>query len=307
MSDVTFTAEERAYLDTGDTTKLTTQDAPEATTKTPAEPDIDFGDDAAKEAAKEKEPEKSEDDKLVSINALRNERKANADLKRQLEAQQRQWQIAEQRMAEIQQAIQPREPIPDPVQDPIAALQYTQKQLQDMQSRSQQEAAQRQHQEQQQTVIRQVEDAYRTSWMTKLNENPQHAEAYQAFVRTMDVHMKIRGVTDPAERAELVKQEERAIAYRALQNGEDPAEAIIANAEAYGYRPAPAAPQADPVQQLADKQKGLDASRSLTNARGGGSDNSLTPQRIAEMSADDFAALKAKLSPSKFNKLMGAA
>lgn len=306
MSDVTFTAEERAYLDTGDTTKLTTQDAPEAKKETPAEPDIDFGDDAAKEAAKETEKQ-DDKQKVVPHQALHAERVKRQEVERQLSEQRAQFQRFEARMAELNAALQPKEQIPDPVQDPIAALQYTQKQLQDMQARSQQEAAQRQHQEQQQTVIRQVEDAYRSSWMAKLNENPQHAEAYQAFVRTMDVHMKIRGVTDPAERAELVKQEERAIAYRALQNGEDPAEAIIANAEAYGYRPAPAAPQADPVQQLADKQKGLDASRSLTNARGGGSDNSLTPQRIAEMSADDFAALKAKLSPSKFNKLMGAA
>lgn len=306
MSDVTFTAEERAYLDTGDASKLTTQDAPEAKTEAPTEPDIDFGEDAAKDQAKE--PEKTDEKpKVVPHQALHAERLKRQEVERQLAAQREQFARYEQRMQEINALLQPKEQAPDPVQDPIAALQYTQKQLQDMQAQAQQEAAQRQHQEQEQAVIRQVEDAYRTSWVSKLNENPQHAEAYQAFIRTMDVHMQIRGVRDPAQRQELVKQEERAIAYAALQNGEDPAEAIIAHAEAYGYRPSPAQPQADPAKQLADKQKGLDAARSLSTARGGSSDTSLTPQRIAEMSAEDFAALKAKLSPSKFNKLMGAA
>lgn len=307
MSDVTFTAEERAYLDSGDASKLTAQDAPEAKTEAAEEPDIDFGDDVAKEAAKE--PEKVEEKpKVVPHQALHAERLKRQEVERQLAAQREQFARYEQRMQELNALLQPKEQVPDPVQDPIAALQYTQKQLQDLQAKAQQEASQRQQQEQEQAVIRQVEDAYRNAWTAKLSENPQHAEAYQAFIATLNDHFEIRGVLDPVERAELVKQEERAIAYANMRNGIDPADAIIQRAHRYGYTPKPVQPPApDPAKVLADKQRGIDASRSVGSARGGSTDNVFTAQRIAEMTPEEFEAFKAKVAPSKFNRLMGAA
>lgn len=301
-SDVTFTADERAYLDTGDESKLAApsqEEAPQASD----EPEIDLGDEpAAKEAEKQDEKQK-----FVPHQALHAERLKRQEIERQLNEQRQQFARFEQRMAELNEVIAPKQAPPDPVQDPIAALQYTQQQLADMQ-KAQVEVQQRQMAEQQQqALIGQVEGAYKQSWQAKLSESPDTANAYKAFVSALDGHFQLRGVQDPSQRQALIVEEERAIAYAALQQGIDPAEAVIKQAAFYGYRPEAAKPAVDPAKALENKQKGLAAARSLSTASGASSDGALTPQRIAEMSSEEFAALKSKLSPSKFAKLMGGA
>lgn len=296
-NDVTFTADERAYLESGDAEKL----AAKPETEKEPEIEIDLGEDDQEKPAEQQD----EKQRVVPHQALHAERMKRQAIERQLAETQAQYKVFEQRMAELQDAMKPKEAPPDPLQDPIAAFQYTQKQLDDLRKQHQQQIAQQQAQEREQVVIRQIEGAYTQSWQSKLAENADYANAYKAFIGTLDAHFQIRGVPDPQQRNELIRAEERAIAYQALQNGFDPADAIIQKAGVYGYKPTQT--QNDPAKVLADKQKGLDAARSLSNARGGSSDTSLTPQKLAEMSVEDFEALKAKLSPAKFAKLMGAA
>jgi len=206
-------------------------------------------------------------------------------------------------MAELNEALRPKQAPPDPVQDPIAALQYTQQQLADVQKQQQDYQKRQQEEQARAQVINQVESAYKSSWQAKMNEQPDTANAYRAFVSALDGHFQLRGVMDPQQRNALIAQEEREIAYAALQQGIDPAEAVIKQASLYGYRPE--APKQDPAKVIDQKQKGLAAARSLSSASGAATETALTPQRIAEMSPEEFSALKAKLSPSKFARLMG--
>lgn len=302
-SDVTFTAEERAYLDgKGEMPELKSEQPTNQAADN--EPEIDFEDEPTA-----KEPEKSEEKpKLVPHQALHAERLKRQETERLLAEQRQQFARYEQRMNELNELLRPKEQIPDPVQDPIAALQYTQKQLEDMRQAQAQEQQQRQAYEREQALVQQVDTGYKQSWASKLNENPDAGNAYSAFVSALDGHFQLRGVMDPAQRQALIVQEERAIAYAAMKQGIDPAEAVIKQAALYGYRPQAQQPAPeDAAKTIENKQRGLAAAKSLSNAGGSTADNTLTPARIASMSTEEFTALKAKLSPAKFAKLMGAA
>ena len=308
-NDVTFTADERAYLDNGGDVPAPSEETPKVEAATD-EVEIDFED----EKAAPKEEKQDEKPKLVPHQALHAERLKRQETERLLAEQRQQFARFEERMAQLNEIMaKPQPQVPDPVQDPIGALQYTQAQLQEMQQRQEREQQQRQQQYQEQQVLQQIDNTFVTSVRSREAVDPSFSADVNLVNNSLAGYIaNWHGITDPAELNEAVAVEQRRLAYRAMRQGVDVADVIKLQAKALREQARAAfgenQPAQAPAQQtIENKQKGLAAARSLSNAGGSTSDTMLTPDRISNMSSEDFAALKAKLSPSKFAKLMGSA
>ena len=318
MSDVELTADESAYFENkGNIPEK--KEAPEVVHPEPEpesdEPDIDFGPDDGDQP----EPDAKADDgkkqvKTVPHQALHQERVKRQELERQLQAEREKQARIEERLNILNGLIQPQDKpqTPDPIQDPIGALQHTQAQLADMQRQSQEAERQRLEAERQQAAIRQIDTAYASTWQEFMGEHEDAPGAYNHFVTVLDHHFRMRGVVDPAQRQQLIAGEERAIALAAHQTGQNAAELIYNQAKMYGWQPQPVAQPAQASQEAAKvnetiqrKQEGQRAARSMSNV-GGGAGDRLTPEALASMSEEEFASYYEKLSPSKQARLLGA-
>lgn len=268
----------------------------------------------AKASEEQPGPEEKPEQKSRTVphQALHAERVRRQQVEQQLVDQQRRWELAEQRMADLAKTLEQRNapPVPDPNQDPIGYIKYLESEIQSVKGeteaqkaeRAQQERA-RQEYEREQSQISQIDNAYRSAWVEKLEANPDAADAYQAFVQTLDAHFQIRGIVDPQQRAMAIHSEERAIAVAALQQGRDPAEAIISQAKIYGY--VPKAPDANAAIQ--NKQEGMKAARSLSTVGGKAGNGGLpTASQLADMPIEEYEEFRSRLSPRQLAKLLGA-
>lgn len=274
----------------------------------------DLGDPDAKSSEPEKveEPEKPEQKaRTVPHQALHAERIKRQQAEQELQAQRQRWELSERRMAELAAAFEAKnapQP-PDVNQDPLAYIKYLESKLDTVASDTQAQKAERERQQQEYVrqqqeaqAVSEIDNAYRAAWTEKLDANPDAAEAYKAFVSTLDQHFQIRGLTDPSQRTAAIQAEERAIAYAALQQGRDPAEAIISQAKVYGYVPKPA----DATETLQRRQEGLKAARSLSQVSGKAGGGLPSPQQLADMSIEEYEEFRAKVSPRQLAKMLGA-
>lgn len=293
-TDVELTADEAAYFESNGEKLPPDTSEPQDDALPPVDEQDDGGED------KQAQPEKQ---KTVPHQALHAERMRRQELERQLEESRRKFELFESRMEEINKAMQPKEQVPDELQDPIAAIKYTKDQLANLQRQQQEQAQQRAEQERQQQAVSQIDNAYRQAWEQKLSSSPDAIEAYNAFTKALDGHFQLRGIADPYQRTQAIMAEERAIAVRAMQQGLDPADLIIQQAGLYGYQ---AKPKQDAVAQVENRQRGQAAARSISNAGGQTSNGGqITAARLAEMSAEEFDAYKSKLTPSQYARIMG--
>lgn len=326
----TFTPAEREYFNTrGEKGILGAGDPVEKETDTEAEIDADVEELDTSEAnepedSAETEPEdepgeeqpKKKDNGRVPLRKLRAEEDRRKEVERQFEELKEKFTRGDERLrmimeAQQRQAIQEQpakqEAPPDPVTDPIRAIEWQQQQLeqqrqwQEQQLQSQREAA----------AIAQIDDTYRKSWGNLANAKPDALNAYQHFINVTSGYLEMQGVPQ-ANIDDMVANEERKIAYQAMQRGISPAEIIYEKAQMMGYRPAPVAPSEPDntaakkaEEDVARRQKAASASKSLSSA--GGSRGGSTPsiEELANMSEDDFADFRAKVGERQFRKIMG--
>lgn len=249
----------------------------------------------------------------------------------------------EERIAIINDALTPKpqqkqqqddDPRPDPEQDIFAFSQWQERQLKRL-SETVNELRGGFEQQHQQT---QVERTYAQDAQRFSNQNPDFADAYQYLLNSRQVQLAEiyfgkdlteQGVQLTPQEWQRVKQgietEERGLVEAALENRVSPAERLYRLARSLGYRKADAQQRPQPTNGAAKLQaeakpapakptvsdeirrvkEGADASLSLSN---GGSAPALTitPEKLARMSQDEFNDLMDRLPETQQRALMGA-
>lgn len=264
-----------------------------------------------KAAAPEGEGDQPEDDGeekpakkngMVPHSALHQERMRRQTLEREVASMRQQYETFNQRLDDMRKAAAEADNAPpDADVDPIGALKYTQAQLKQQQDAFARQEREAQERQQYDNAIRQIDNAYQASWS---NADEGQKAVYAAYIGALDRHFMARGVVDAAQRQKLIHDEERAVAYSALQQGRDPASVIV---EAYGEM-APATPQekAATAQDIVERRaKAAPAARSLSNAGGKSGDEAITAERIANMSMDEYESWRAKATPAQLRKFLG--
>jgi hypothetical protein len=248
--------------------------------------------------AEEKQEAKQEEEKakFVPHQALHEERERRKALAAELAQTKQQMAVFNDRLQQLYQvkqqenAPQFRNPETDP--DPLQAMQHNMALLarqndemrQAMMARGQQEqqSAQQAHQAQQLIEWGQANAA------EFKQQAPDWDDAY-AHIRTVRAKelqaMGYRG----ANLENALKNDEFGVLVQSYQQGRNPAEMVYALAQAAGY-----AKKASGEQKIEQIQKGQGASKTLGNGSGGS--GMPTPEQIAAMSEDDFAAFKSKLA-----------
>lgn len=142
-------------------------------------------------------------------------------------------------------------------------------------------------------------------------DNQEYEPAVNFLANLRNQQLMAAGVVNPAERQAIINQEAMAIAWRAMQSQQNPAEVLHAIAKASGFAAAPPAANgggqapaaSDPSQKLDAIERGQQAARSLSNVRGSGP-SPITATKLQEMSNDDFLKMMEK-PPAEVRRLMG--
>lgn len=257
-----------------------------------AEPEAE----AKAEAPKEKEQPKAEpevkEEKLVRLEALHEERGKRKELQRKLEQLERQQRerdaVLNDRLSQLYAASQPKNE-PDP-NDPLAVhdhkLEITQRELQQLKQRQQQEDYQRQQQAQRDGLVAWAQ-AQRDEFVA---ETPDFQDAYGFVLNRRLEELKALGLP-PQEIRRTLENDELWIYHHAYQAGKNPAEVIYKMAKNTGYTGKKEVPNEKKIETL---QKGTEAAKSLGSGAAGS--EWPTPEQIVAMDENEFAALKAKLS-----------
>jgi hypothetical protein len=272
------------------------------------EHEAEIEDDAGEPVAELEADEPEEDEapvsdkrvKTVPHQALHAERTKRQEVERQNREYLAELQQHREAARQADQKANPPAAPPDAEQDPIAALRHMQEQQQKFVQQRQQEDTQRQQDEQ----VSRLDTAYRSGWNEFIKATPDAVGAYNHFTSVLNEHFKLRGVADPAQREQLVANEEREIAVAAFQQGKNPADLIYSQAQLYGYAPKEAAPAPDvnkAAEQIERRQKAMPLARSLSAAGGGTTEVALNATSAANMSEEDWM----ELTPKQQARLLG--
>lgn len=204
-----------------------------------------------------------------------------------------------------QQAQQQRqvEEIPDPKTDPIGAIEYQQKAL----NQQAEYQARQQQAQQEQAFIADVDRGYKRDWNDFATQTPDAFQAYQYWTQAVSQNLKVFGIPDAQIEAELIGLERRA-ALAARQAGQSPAQAIYEAAKTFGYAPKTAEqkPVVDADRRVEMRQKGQAAAKSLSNVGGQRGDGTPSVEELASMSDDDFMELRNRMSDRQWQRMLGA-
>lgn len=184
---------------------------------------------------------------------------------------------------------------PKPEEDLLGAIEYTQKQLQEIRAREAQEAQQRQYQEQTRGVV----NRYRQDASQFMQEAPDFKDAYEFVVKQRDAVLRPL-IKDPVMRDARIKQEEFEAVVEAYRMGRNPAEVMYEMAKELGYSGSRASVPSVPQER---REEGQRASRTLSG-NGGSPTGPMTAQRLLDMPEAEFKAYLAK-NPSTVDRLLG--
>lgn len=291
-------------------TELAAEDAAkkaaEAKAETPApepEPESDDeGGEPEKDAAEAEEGAEGEDETKGQVprGALIEERKKRQEYERELSKLQGQMETL---MSALQGQGQQQKPedeakLPDPEEDPIGALRYMANELHKLQQSTQQ-----------QTETTQLQTAYQTAAKQYAAQTPDFKDAYQHLIQSRANELRTWGKSD-AEVAQIVAQEEIALAQSAFQAGRNPGEMIYEMAKMRGYTksqeqetPASQAPP-DPAAVMEKEQAKKNAATNIGTG-GRAQKNTVTDKDLADMTGADFDKSWEKVFP-KSNSMFGA-
>lgn len=209
-------------------------------------------------------------------------------LKREREDRQRERERMEQRWQQIIERTAPKQPEPPPPpqfeQDPAAWLRHqtenTGKTVTELAEWRRQQETQRQQAEQDQ----QLQYAVGAAEQEFAAEQPDYGEALE-FARTSRMNFFRAAGYSQAEAAQIVMQETKILAQRALQSGENPARRIYEIAKTFGY-----AQKQQAETKIEQLRKGQRASSPMS---GGGAEDENLPSlsTLAEMDNDEFDKL----------------
>lgn len=300
---------EEAFFQSGGETPIVEAVVDKPDTEAPAEVAVD-------PAQQQEQASRDEKGRFVPHQALHAEReehkKTRAELNEIRERQARldeRWQILTKSQ---QEAEKPKETVPDPKEDPIAAMEWTYNQIrarQEQEAKQQQEYEQRTQQEQQvQQVVSYVEQNYNDT----VRADPEVEAAYQAAFQSYAQEFQHLGYQGKA--LEQVLQQQllnfQWSAAHQMNQGVPIGDFIKNIAKTRGWQ-AKAPETVDPGKlELNEKldgiAKAIDASKTIgsTTARAG--TDALSAQAIADMPAHEFEAwMKVPENARRFKTLMG--
>lgn len=219
--------------------------------------------------------------------------------------------------AQTQAQAQADKPPPDPEQDIFGYVRWLGEKLQNVEGK----AGSVENLTRQQQAEIELQRAYVADAQTFAAKEPAFRDAYQFLIAGRDAELQAFGIADAAERARIIQNEERALVERALRDRASPSARVFALAKARGFAPPPATQQQQQQQQqqpgaatkgnpaaarIEQIQNGQRAAKSLSNA-GGGAGEVLSMEALANMSEEEYARIRAKLSNAKFAEILGAA
>jgi hypothetical protein len=263
----------------------------------------------------ETKDEASEEDKLkrkdsrIPLRKLQESENRRRELEKKLSEREQAFARADERLRMLVEAQQPRQEAPthpDPKDDPIGAIEWQKQQLERIENERQRSA--QEYQQQQQLAA--LDNTYCQSWSSFAGKQHDAIDAYNHFISVTRTFLDMQGVPQN-QINQLIENEERKIAYAALQRGANPAEMIYERAKQMGYSPKAAAPVEDDTSRKAGeadierRQKASSASKSLGAASGSRAGALPSFAELAEMSEDDYAEFRSKVGERQLRKLMG--
>jgi len=188
---------------------------------------------------------------------------------------------------------QSQDPAPSFDDDPVAALKYENEQLKKQMADFNSYKDQQIQQTEQQRGYQQFVQNYQQKAAEFSQEHPDFNDAYKYALECRLSDYKSLGYTDQQAR-QLVGDDEKAIAARALQEGDNPAESIYNFAKSRGFngqqQPQQQSPQdkiAANNEKIAKLEKGIEASKSI-HSGGGQPVKDFSLSDVANMDDDDF-------------------
>lgn len=298
MSDEEF-ASFKAGMETGDEQTTEPEPKPEAATTEEVQTAEEDDDDL------DAEHPKSETVSFGRFNRT-NERRKEAERKAQ-EASERAIRLEERLQAIIEAQQGPKQPEqqPNPADevpnenDPIAILNWARKELMDRKTREAEEAKQRETQTREQQAWNEVIATVQKDYNATVEKDPSLVEAHNAWRNSLGQELLAMGYSQAQAIEEVNRQENAHIGY-VYQTNQNVGEYIKKMAGIRGWAPKPAEPASDPkndMNAIAKREEARQASMSLGKSGGATADiGKITPQQIAEMSDEEFAAYREKHS-----------
>jgi hypothetical protein len=233
-------------------------------------------------------------EKKVNYGALHEEREKRKELQRKVQDVERKNQRMEETFQQLIQKIQyqqaqpPHPQMPSYEEDPVGSIRARQEQIERFLAQQQQQSYEQQQLEQtrqmQYTAQQQFLDRYQKSAEAYKQEKPDFKEAYQHLVHSRVGEYQQAGYSvDEARR--LLEEDEAAIVAKAYNDGVNPAERIYNLARARGFQGGVNANK-ERIEQL---EKGVQASRSLSNVSGKPGKAALRLEDIANLSDEEFS------------------
>jgi hypothetical protein len=231
----------------------------------------------------------AEKEKFVPYGALHEEREKRKELQRsQQESQERIRQMEARFQQVVERISQPQVAEPTFDEDPLTALRNENEKIKRHLYQQSQSEQQRYAMEEQQRRFVTFQSQYENSAREYIKEQPDFMDAYHQLAKGRLDEFQAAGYTkDQAN--QLLIEDEAAIVARAYQDGVNPAERMYALARARGYSPKAAqlvSQQAN--QRLEEVERGLEASKSVSQAGGGRADKGLTLEALVEMDDEEF-------------------
>lgn len=240
-------------------------------------------------AEPQSEPQEPQEPRMVPLPALHEERQKRRELQQQLmreqQAREEMGRRFEERMAALQQAMTPRQEIPDPTTDPIGHLTHTVKEAERAAKASQQEVQALRQAEQQEQQLRVIASRVQQTEAAFAAQNPDYFEAINFFRQSRARELEAYGM-DPESANQQAGREMTEGALMHAARGMDPAAMTYQFAKARGYQPKNAT-NANPADKMAMQQKGVAAAKSLGS--GGAAKGKLSVEALLSMSDQEFA------------------
>ena len=296
-SDISYTPEERAYIDSGGGTAAPDRPSPapaevQATPPAPPSPEPGEGGDEVETQTLEKA------ERVVPLATLleaRTENKAMRDRMHQIELDNARYLERFKIIEQAHQQQQPQEKPPSPRDDPFAYVETVPGQLQQL-AQKVQTFEQREKAAEART---QVLSAYKQDADTFKASHSDFDQAYEFLVSGRIAELQAVGHQNPQEG---VHQDELAIVIHALQTGKSPAETMYNVAKARGWRPGNGS--ADASGKLDAIERGQQQGRSLQSVGGAGGADDMTAERLLKMPLNEYEKWVNK-NPAKARRIMG--
>lgn len=271
------------------------------------------------DAAREDEPAAvaPERQKTVPQQALHEERELRKAAEQRLQEAERQRATLEERtnlilqrlnqaQQQSQQDRQPGQEIPSFEQDPAGHLAARQQRLEQTQAEMARAVAAQARQNQIAAAQSQIEAQARAYEHEYAARVPDYDAAAEHLFDSRRRELEAAGWTNAAEVRRMMSDEANMLTAKALADRRNPAEIIYALAKVRGYTPAP--PQADAQggeQQLRTIEQGQQQTRSVGQLRGRGPE-AISPQRVANMTPEEFGAFLDKATPDQMKNVFGS-